>query len=157
MTVGVRDVARRAQPHIQPIVLSDAPFVAIDDASDFFREGGCFRSQTEWRVVTHLVIRHADKDPAADQQQQRESARHERPARAQVNRRDSFFASYCLHCSMMHLFRGGLPPAISDTSFKLTADRSPPLNDFYLRLSIYDSLFTLISRTFHCNPTSPCQ
>src|SRR5260221_13052195 len=62
MAVRVRNVARGPQPKVQTIVFGDAAFVTVDDSGDFFRQRGRFRLQTKWRVVAHLVVRHAGKN-----------------------------------------------------------------------------------------------
>jgi len=79
------------------IILCDPLLVAIDDAGDFFREGRRFRSQPERLVVTHFVIRHADKDRACNQQKQRDYASNSRNLCSQIDCGDASFSRYCLH------------------------------------------------------------
>src|SRR3977135_807584 len=97
MPRGIRNTARGPQPEVKAVVLGNASFVTVDDSGNFLRQGGRFRFQTKGSVVAHLVVRHADKDRAANQQEQRQPSRDRRDAGAQINSADSFFGSYCLH------------------------------------------------------------
>ncbi len=94
MTVGIGNVARGAQPQIKTIVFGDALFVAVNDAGNFFGERGTFGLHAKRRVVAHLVIGHADKNPSGNQQKQCQRARQRGNTGAQVNCADSFSSDY---------------------------------------------------------------